>query len=385
MKVAYVTTFDATCLSNPNNWAGIGYYIPESLKNQSLSLQYIGSLKEDLALKAVCKFKRHYHKIFTKAKYLRALDTRTLKNYSKQVSQQLSRIESNVVLSATITPISYLDCRQPIVFWADATFENLVDFYPQFTGLCKENIRQGHQMERLALQQSSLSIYSSEWAAQSAIKYYNADPTKVKVVPFGANIDIYKTVEEIQEIIKSRPKSKCKLLFLGVDWLRKGGDLAVDVAIRLNHLGLDTELTVVGCQPILKDSLPAFIKPLGFISKSTREGREKIYRLIADSHFLILPSIADCTPIVFCEANSLGVPCLARRVGGTSTIIRDDLNGKLFEKDSDANEYCEYILNCFTNYNKYQDLAFSAFHEYETRLNWRVSGKRVKDLLLTLL
>ncbi|MFM6811314.1 MAG: glycosyltransferase [Dolichospermum sp.] len=84
--------------------------------------------------------------------------------------------------------------------------------------------------------------------------------------------------------------------------------------------------TLVGCQPNLDENLPDFVKVLGFIPKSTSEGKNKIYQLIADSHLLILPSIADCSPIVFCEANSLGVPCISRNVGGISTIIKDNLN-----------------------------------------------------------
>jgi hypothetical protein len=47
-------------------------------------------------------------------------------------------------------------------------------------------------------------------------------------------------------------------------------------------------------------------------------------------------------------------------------------------------EYCEYIYNIFTNYNQYKQLALSAFNEYESRLNWRVAGQEVRDLLMTL-
>jgi glycosyltransferase involved in cell wall biosynthesis len=382
MKIAYVTTFNAQKLSESLNWAGTGYYIPESFKKQSISVQYIGSLRERLELQIICKIKRHYHRFFSQGDYLKALDPLNLENYAIQVAQELSKIETDVVFSATSAPIAYLDSKQPIVFWADATFENLLNFYPQFTGLCDESIRQGHLMEKQALQRCRLAIYSSEWGAQTAINYYNADPDKVKVVPFGANIEISKTIEEVKHLIECRPRNKCKLLFLGVDWFRKGGNVALEVATELNYIGLDTELTVVGCQPVMEEPLPDFVKFLGFISKSTHEGRDKINHLIEESHFLILPSIADCTPIVFCEANSLGVPCISRKVGGVSTIIKDNLNGKLFNVEADITEYCDYIYQLFTNYSDYVDLATSSFQEYELRLNWSVAGKRIKDLLI---
>ena len=384
MKLAYVTTFNARDLNVSDNWAGTGYYIPEALKKQSLPIQYIGSLKERLDLQVICKFKRHYHKLLSQGNYLKTLDPLILQNYANQVSQDLSKMEADIVFSATVTPIAYLDCKQPIIFWADATFENLLNFYPQFTGLCEESIQHGHQMERMAIQRCKLAIYSSEWAARSAIEYYQADPSKVKVVPFGANIETNRTEEGIRDLIESRSATKCKLLFLGVDWLRKGGDVALEVAKQLNRLGLQTELTVVGSQPSLDEPLPDFVKLKGFISKFTEEGRAQIDRFISDSHFLILPSISDCTPIVFCEANSLGVPCLSRNIGGIPTIIKDDLNGKLFDRDSKPIQYSEYIFDLFTDYTRYKSLALSAFHQYESRLNWSVSGQKIQELLRSL-
>ena len=38
----------------------------------------------------------------------------------------------------------------------------------------------------------------------------------------------------------------CKLLFIGSDWYRKGGDIAVEIAGSLNAMGLKTELTMLG-------------------------------------------------------------------------------------------------------------------------------------------
>jgi len=60
------------------------------------------------------------------------------------------------------------------------------------------------------------------------------------------------------------------------------------------------------------------------------------------------------------------------------------LNGKLFDKDAAPIEYCEYIYNAFANYTQYKELALSAFNEYESRLNWRVAGNKVKELLMSI-
>lgn len=382
MKLAYVTTYDARNLQGSNEWSGTGYYIAESLKNQSFSIDYIGPLEESVTLQTIRKLKRQYYALFHKKNYQKDADTLTLKSYAQQVTNKLKNTKADIVFSATVNPITYLECKQPIVFWADGTFANIQNFYPLYSNLPLEVIANWHQMEKLALQKCKLAIYSSDWAANSAISDYGAAPAKVKVVPFGANIEHTLTFETIKEAIESRPDDRCKLLFITVDWFRKGGNVAYQVAEKLNQSGLKTELTVVGCHPAIAGSLPDFVKPLGFINKSTNEGKKQIQKLFLESHFLILPTLADCTPIVLCEANSLGVPCLSTTVGGIPTIIHNDVNGNLFTPDADIREYCNYITSIFTNYSSYKELALSAFNEYQSRLNWSVAGRTVKNLLM---
>jgi glycosyltransferase involved in cell wall biosynthesis len=384
MKLAYVTTYDAQSLRGANEWSGTGYYIAQSLKRQSLSLEYLGPLEDPVTLQILRKLQGHFYRLVQHKNYQKDADPSTLKSYASQVAKKLNRTKSDIVFSATVNAVAYLECEQPLVFWADGTFANIQDFYPLYSNLPDKVIKDWHQMERLALEKCKLAIYSSDWAAQSAIQDYGADPAKVKVVPFGANIESELSFETIKNAVETRSIDRCKLLFIAVDWFRKGGNIAYQVAKELNQSGLKTELTVVGCQPLVKEPLPDFVNALGFISKSTSEGRARIQNLILESHFLILPTLADCTPIVFCEANSLGVPCLSTTVGGVPTMIRNGVNGQLFDKDANTSEYSGYIANLFSDYSTYKNLALFAFHEYQSRLNWRVAGQNVKDLLKTI-
>ena len=386
MKLAYVTTYDASKLQGGNEWSGTGYYIAQALKHQGIPLDYIGPLSEPFGVNGIQKAKRLYHKLVARKNYQTDPNPVRLRSYANQIRDKLARspTQLDIVFSATVNPIAYLECRQPIVFWGDATGAGLIDFYPQYDNLCQESLDNWHMMEKLALEKCRLAIYASDWAAQTAIEYYDADPNRVKVIPFGANIDRLSTFCEIKELIKARPAHQCKLLFLGVDWYRKGGDIALKVAEELNNLGLDTELTIVGCQPIIEGILPSFVKSLGYINKSSIGGKDKIDRLIAESHFLIVPYRAECYGVVFCEANSLGVPCLSTKVGGIPSIIKSNINGQLFDLEHYVAECCNYIINSFATELDYQNLALSAFHEYESRLNWTVAGQRVKELLETI-
>ncbi|MEM8720690.1 MAG: glycosyltransferase family 4 protein [Cyanobacteria bacterium P01_G01_bin.39] len=381
MKLTYVTTYDSTRLTGGDEWSGTGYHIAQALASQSIDLNYVGPLQDPLQLRILRKLKRHYYELIYRKGYEKNPDPLTLKSYAQQVKQKICGDQDEVVFSATVDPIAYLECDRPIVFWADATFAGIADFYPQYSNFHDDVVQDWHQMERNALEKCQLAIYSSDWAAQSAIEFYQADPHKVKVVPFGANITSQLDVSQVKQAIEARPSDVCKLLFIGVEWLRKGGDVAYKIAKQLNEAGLTTELTVVGCQPEIEQPIPEFVKPLGFIKKSTAAGKERLNSLILESHFLILPSIADCTPMVFAEANSLGVPCISTNVGGIPSIIKDGENGKLFAPDSEIGEYCDYIQNLISNYDQYRALAYLALNAYQSRLNWQVAGEKVKELL----
>ena len=167
-----------------------------------------------------------------------------------------------------------------------------------------------------------------------------------------------------------------------VSWSRKGGDVALMVANLLNQQGIQTELHVVGCQPPI-DDIPNFVKLHGFISKNLDTGREYLDKLMAESHFLILPSKAECYGVVFAEASSFGLPSLATDVGGISTAIHNGKNGQTFQINDSPQKYCDYIARLMSDVHQYRELSLSSFAEYSDRLNWTSSGNKVKDLIMT--
>lgn len=376
MKISYITLYNA---SDIHNWSGIGYYMSKALEDEGAEVDYIGDL--NLSIPKIKKAKKLIYKAFNK-KYIYKKTVSFARDFAEK-SNLLIKPDSNIIFSPGTTALSFIDSKIPKVFYTDATFAGLLNFYDKFTNLSREVIEQGHLIEQNALDSCQLAIYSSDWAARTAIEHYNVNPDKVKVIPFGANIESNRTLADIESIVSLRPQSECNLLFVGVDWLRKGGDLAVKVAEELIANGLKTTLHVAGIKDLDKKSLPDFVVDHGFISKATREGKMKLDELFAMSHFLIVPSRAEAFGLVFCEASSFGLPSLATNVGGISTAVRNGLNGATFNLNASEKEYASYILNLFYDYSEYKKLAFSSFNEFEQRLNWRVAGKLLMNLLKT--
>lgn len=374
MRIAYVTTYDA---SDVHAWSGSGYYILKALQTAGIETDLIGNLREGDWYRS--KIKKLYYSRLMNRQFTRDREPAILKNYAAQVEQRLASINPDVVFSPGTLPLAYLQTKKPLVFWTDATFAGMIDFYPWATNLCAESIRNGNKMEQLALTKCRLAIFSSEWAARTAIDNYDVDPKKIKVVPFGANIDHCRGIQEVDQMVNEKKLDVCKLLFLGVDWSRKGGGKAVAVAGALNRRGLRAELHVVGCHP--PPGAPPYVKEHGFLSKRTAEGRAALNRLFSECHFLILPTIADCVPVVLAEACSFGLPCLTTKVGGIPTTIVDGRNGWTFHLEASPEEYCEYIENLMRSREDYRRLSLSCWQEYSERLNWDSAGVAVLNFM----
>lgn len=379
MKIAYVTQRDANDIKT---WSGLNYFIGQSLQQAGGELIHIGPLTtlETFAL----RMKRKFYTRVLRRNFFEEREPIVTRDYARQVTEKVARSGAQVIVCTHTELLADYEPQLPVVYWTDSNFAGMLDFYPYFCNLHPATIRAGHAMERRALDRCALAIYTSDWAAHDALHTYGADPKKVKVIPFGANIQFERTPDNIAKLLAARPRNECRLLFIGRIWERKGGDHAIAVAEELNKAGLKTTLTLAGSSPPDGRALPPFVKCAGFINKGTEEGKRQFDALLGESHFLIVPSRAEAFGLVFCEASSYGVPSLTTNVGGIPTIIRDGLNGRTFPLTATASEWAAHVLGLFKDFPAYEHLAHSAFNEYQTRLNWRVNGRAVMELLKTL-
>lgn len=385
MKIAFVTTYDAEDI---RNWSGTAYYMSKALINSGIEIEFIGNLKSLNGRFTKLRLRNFFYtKVLNNAfgNYKNFYEPQNLKYIARQVQERLKKTDVDIVFSPGAIPIAYLNTTKPVVLWTDATFAVMQNYYDCFTGLNKRTIKNSHLYEKNVIKRASLAIFSSEWAADSAIRDYGADAGKVKVIPYGANVECTRTVSDIININSKKSRSICKLLFIGQEWERKGGDTAIKIAVELNKQGIETELTILGCSPPQSSSLPDFIHVLGFVDKSNKAGESLINNLYSESHFFVLPTIAECTPIVFSEANSFGLPVITTDTGGIGSIIRNDINGKMFGTEIDVPSCSAYLGVIFRNFERYNEYSLSSFNEHMTKLNWSASINKCVGYLRELL
>jgi glycosyltransferase involved in cell wall biosynthesis len=127
--------------------------------------------------------------------------------------------------------------------------------------------------------------------------------------------------------------------------------------------------------------VPTNVKTLGFISKHTPDGRAILERLFRESHFLILPTRADCTPIVIAEAASFALPVISTDTGGVPSLVLASSTGLLLPLTAGPQEYAYSIAVLLRDRESYRRMALAALAEYKNRLNWDTAGTRMMQVI----
>jgi glycosyltransferase involved in cell wall biosynthesis len=373
MRIALAAAYDPRDVSN---WSGVPYFMVKGLEAAGATVDVVAPLPEHRPLVQLAK------KVAYRAAGKRHLSDRepgVLRHWAHQLERRLAGSPADVVVSPSSTPVTYLESDLPIVVWTDATFDALVGFYPEFSNLSASSIHNGRRQELAALDRVALAVYSSRWAAEGAREYYGVDDDRLAVVPYGASIEP-PSAADVSACVDSRSRDACRLVFIASDWFRKGGDVAVDAVGLVNEAGVPAEITIVGARPHRPGALPPHANYVGAFDKRSR-GSGELGELIGRAHFLLLPTRADCSPVVFAEASAWGTPSLAPDVGGVGEMVVDGVNGRLLEQASGPEKYASAILAAFEDPTAYRELALSSRREYERRLNWKTAGGEMVRLL----
>lgn len=375
LRIAYVTTYDSR---DVHCWSGSGFHIAQALEQQGQTVLRIGPLEEHPSWWTRQR-QRIERRLFGR---YHPLDRQpeVLDSYAKQVQHQLTSLAADVVLSPGIIPVAHLPPGLPLVTWTDATFANVVDAYPEFSGLSPQAVQQGHDSERAALRRASFSLFTSRWAAERAITSYGANPARVAVVPFGANSDTPLAANHVESVALRRLE-QIRLLFIGVDWQRKGGPAMLDVVRHLRAAGCAARLIVIGCTPEIPHDLADAVEVLGFISKHEEAGRARLASEFSHATLLCLLSNHECFGLVLCEACAQALPCLTTDAEGIPTIIQDGVNGLANAPGTDPAVIARQVLTLLQDRPRYLALSRAALSSYERDFNWSVAGARVMEFL----
>ena len=307
-----------------------------------------------------------------------------LKRMMKEVSRRSEGADFDIVFSQTSVLCAYYKENKPIVFYTDAALAGMWNYYWNPKEWLKSAYKNANRTEKLALEKCNVAIYASKWAADSAVNGYGIKSDKCLVVNRGANISHRYDGSEIKQSILERniitQKQPYKFLFVGRDWVRKGGPGALEVVKLLNERGYTSELIVVGCKPNLHSEEEKYVRAVGFLDKNDENQCKKLHEFYLTSDFYLQPSMQECQGIAYAEASAFGLPVFAVDTGGVSGIVTKK-NGHLFGINAGAEAYADKIIEYIKDTEQYIELANSAFDFYSIQLNWSYVGEKLTEIL----
>ena len=357
-KLGFISKKD---LDDQAQWSGTIRFVRDVLSNDYQIIPII--VKECLIHKAVQKAIR----IIThnKIRRLRWLPIESLK-CQKMVAQAAA--EGCELFFAPAASDLIADLKMPantrLIYLSDATYHAMIDYY-FFESAHDQKV--GNLQEGRALQNADEVIHSSDWAKNDAINHYGIAPEKIHVLPFGANLkDQYNPSKKR----KDTDDSSIHLLFCGVDWERKGADLALECLRILNASDQKRryDLTIVGLDAP-EGTHYENVTFTGWLNKNIAAEYARMIACYRKSDVFILPTKAECAGIVFAEAAMYALPAFTYSTGGTATYVLDRVTGRCLPAGSTAEDFSNAIREMFDQ-NMYLKYSMQARKYYEEKLNW---------------
>lgn len=365
LRIAYVTRGKA---DDPGNWSGIVRHIRQGLMDAGHEVHPIDGISTAVPL--LSKIRGRMVRMISGKVYAYDRNHGVSRRFAKQVAARLLRMDVDCVVSPVLQTPAYLQTRLPLSVWDDGPFHCLREIYPQYQGLARDSLRQGDALDRMTIRRADLLAFASHWAADDAVRYHGADPAKTMVIPFGANCDSpFRDEDEALDAIRRKPFSPLRLLFVGLDWERKGGPLTLAVVQELRRRGVHAELTIVGCNPF-DGTPPDGVHCVGRLDKGNPDGAKRWRECFRDAHLFIMPTRAECFGIVYAEAAAHALPSIATRVGGVPDAVADGVSGWLFDLDAGVQPYCDLLQTLASKRTVLQEFSLCSFRHYQQQLNW---------------
>ena len=172
--------------------------------------------------------------------------------------------------------------------------------------------------------------------------------------------------DALETIDRGRFHAK-NILFVGVDWERKGGPVLLEAFRSLRETHPDAVLTIVGCAPPIHQ---AGVHVVGRVPLTDVPG---YYRTAS---IFCLPTLNEPFGLVFLEAFSYGLPIVATRIGAIGEIVQDGESGYLVAPQN-ADELADRLKRLLDDPSLCERFGSRGRDWVGRRYSWDATGGRI--------
>lgn len=225
-RIAFVTIGDAT---DARFWSGTPFHMSKSLANEGHEIIHIGPLRAPIlplyrAYSKICRtFRMRGQSPFHAGP--------VVAQYAADAVRKIRAASPDLVFAPAGSTFAWsVPDDVPLVYASDATFKLVENYHPNYRNLSPSARETTERLERRTIARADLLLYPSDWAAEFAIKDYGADPARVHVIPWGANLE---GAPDRASVLGRRKPGPCRLLFIGASWAEKGAEIAIGTLAEL--------------------------------------------------------------------------------------------------------------------------------------------------------
>lgn len=157
----------------------------------------------------------------------------------------------------------------------------------------------------------------SQWAKDGLVGEYGISAEKITVIPPGVNVAEWQ--RPAPRTLKSE-RDPLKVLFVGGNLNRKGGNLLLEACQRLNQSGQNIELHLVTRDTVAQQANV-------FIYNNMQSNSSELRALYHASDVFCLPTYGDCLPMVLSEAAAAELPSISTNVAAIPELVHDQETG----------------------------------------------------------
>lgn len=217
--------------------------------------------------------------------------------------------------------------RFPTILSLDATHINLrslgdaYDRKPRFEPV--ERLK--HLLIRTAFQRAAHFVAFSRWAKDSLVGDYGISEHKITVNAPGLDLGFWNI--SAAERGHLQEGATPRVLFIGGDFRRKGGEMLVQCAASMRAEG---NIDIVTSAPVPAADGLSNVR----VHRGLKAASPELLALYRRANIFTLPTLGDCSPWVILEAMAMRLPVIATRVGGIPEMVIDGETGLLIPPNS---------------------------------------------------
>lgn len=224
-------------------------------------------------------------------------------------------------------------------------------------------------LEREVYQNASQVFVRSSNVRRSVIEEYQQASDKVALVYAGSNANVSTTKTE------DRDYARPHILFVGLDWKRKGGPDLVKAFDLVRENCPEARLTIVGARPEIH------IPNCQVIGQVKPEELDQYYQ---QASVFCLPTYLEPFGIVFIEAMTAHLPIVATRVGAIPDFVEEGKNGWLVEP-GDVKAIASALLRLLKDPAMCRAFGEHSYRLTKERYSWRAVGEKFREDILNVL